>query len=284
MRIEDESRAEHLLARLNYYRLSGYWYPMRRFSQENDSAADEFQPGASFELVVQLYEFDERLRHIVFTELDRIEMVVRAMLGYELGRVDPLIHLKPHSLGARARQKGRNGKSLHTTWLQKYQGKLATSTEDFVIHHRAKYGGEMPIWAAVEIMDWGMLSHLYEMAPHTARDEIAHQCALTAPQLQSWLKSLNILRNLAAHHARMFNRVYGKQPKLSGDQRLAPVREVMNRAFGQLTLIRYLHRQLDLSSAQELPAVLNSYPQNDMVPFNRIGAPEGWSDLELWRG
>lgn len=282
MRVEGESRAEHLLARLNYYRLSGYWYPMRRFPQGDGPALDEFQPGASFELVVQLYEFDERLRHGVFIELDRIEMAIRAMLGHELGRLDPLIHLKPDRLGPKARQLGRSGRTVHSIWLRKYESKLETSQEDFVIHHRVNYRGEMPIWAAVEIMDWGMLSYLYEMAPQTARDKIASRCALTGPQLQSWLRSLNVLRNLAAHHARMFNRVYGMQPKLNNDQRLAPMRDVMNRAFGQLTLIQYLHRQLDLSPAVELPAVMRSYPHNDMVPFSRTGAPAGWSDVELW--
>lgn len=31
MRIENQDRAEDILAWLNYYRLSEYWYPMRRF-------------------------------------------------------------------------------------------------------------------------------------------------------------------------------------------------------------------------------------------------------------
>lgn len=32
MSITDQARAERLLAQLNYYRLSGYWHPMRRFT------------------------------------------------------------------------------------------------------------------------------------------------------------------------------------------------------------------------------------------------------------
>lgn len=60
MCITDQARAERLLARLNYYRLSGYWYPMRRFA--NGQAQNEFVAAASFDLVVSLYEFDERLR------------------------------------------------------------------------------------------------------------------------------------------------------------------------------------------------------------------------------
>lgn len=74
MRVNDPQHAETLLARLNYYRLSGYWYPMRRFSQSDGTARDEFVEGASFALVVALYGFDEQLRHSVFIELSRAKL------------------------------------------------------------------------------------------------------------------------------------------------------------------------------------------------------------------
>ncbi|WP_445446211.1 Abi family protein [Corynebacterium durum] len=282
MRIDNQDGAEHLLAQLNYYRLSGYWYPMRRFTPDTGVALDEFIKGASFDLVVSLYEFDEQLRHNVFIELDRIEMAIRAMLGYELGSVDPLVYLDSTRLGALARQRRKDGRSVHDVWLEKYKTSVESSKEDFVQHHNTKYGGEMPIWAAVEIMDWGMLSYLYGMSPTIVRDHISRQCALSAPQLESWLKSLNIVRNYAAHHARMFNHVYDIKPKLNDDPRLTPVARKMNRTFGQLTLIQYLHRQLGLSPAERLPTLLNTYPDNDIVPLSRTGATEGWQNLELW--
>lgn len=132
-------------------------------------------------------------------------------------------------------------------------------------------------------MDWGMLSYLYGMSPNIVRKRIAQPCDLTGPQLESWLKSLNILRNYAAHHARMFNRVYDIKPKLNNDVRLAPVAEGMNRVFGQLSLIQYLHRQLELSPADRLPKLFDTYPHNPIVPFSRIGAPDNWRELPLWR-
>lgn len=190
MRVNDPEHAEMLLARLNYYRLSGYWYPMRRFSQGDGTAQDEFVDGASFDLVVALYGFDEQLRHSVFIELDRVELAIRTKLGHELGRLDPLIYLDPQRLNARARQRNKDGRSVHEVWLRKYQSALKASKEDFVAHHKSKYGGTLPIWAAVEIMDWGMLSYLYGMSPNIVRKRIAQPCDLTGPQLESWLKFL----------------------------------------------------------------------------------------------
>ena len=195
MRVNDPEHAETLLARLNYYRLSGYWYPMRRFSQGDGTAQDEFVDGASFDLVVALYRFDEQLRHSVFIELDRVELAIRTKLGHELGRLDPLIYLYPQRLNARARQRNKDRRSVHEVWLRKYQSALKASKEDFVAHHKSKYGGTLPIWAAVEIMDWGMLSYLYGMSPK----------------------------------------------------------------------------------------LFDTYPHNPIVPFSRIGAPDNWRELPLWR-
>ncbi|MDO4887226.1 MAG: Abi family protein [Actinomycetaceae bacterium] len=282
MHIDDQDRAERLLARLNYYRLSGYWYPMRLPTPGVRVRRDEFIDGASFDVVVALYEFDERLRHAVFIELDRIEMAVRAMLGYELGRIDPLAYLDAKHLGARAHHPHKSGRSMHDMWLSKYEAALKLSKEDFVTHHKTNYGGAIPIWAAVEIMDWGMLSYLYGMSSDIVRNSIACQCKLSAPQLESWLKSLNIVRNYAAHHARLFNRVYTIKPKLNDDKRLVSVKERTNRTFGQLTLIQYLHRQLDLSPADRLPELMDTYPHNPFVPLERTGAPDNWHDLSLW--
>lgn len=167
-------------------------------------------------------------------------------------------------------------------WLTKYEAALRTSREDFVAHHKNKYGGKLPIWAAVEVMDWGALSYLYGMAPGRARNPVADACGLRAPQLESWLKSLNIVRNYSAHHARLFNRVFDIKPRLSDDPRLAVAKGSENRVFTQLTLIQYLHRELNLSAATALPTLLARYPENEIVPFKRIGAPERWQQSDLW--
>ncbi|PWI27194.1 Abi family protein [Pseudoglutamicibacter cumminsii] len=282
MHIADTNMAEQHLSRISYYRLSGYWYPMRRRTPDKRMPLDDFIDEASFDLVLDLYRFDERLRRAVFTELDRLELAVRAMLGHELGAIDPLIYLKPEKLGARAAQRDKQGRVVYSVWISRFERELAKSKEDFVHHHRAKYGGQLPVWAAVEIMDWGMASHLFGMAPNRARAAIAAGCGLNAAQLESWLKSLNILRNLAAHHARMYNRTFDIKPKLNNHPTMQAVRSVVNRLFGQLTMVQYLNRELGLSEGSRLPRLLNTYPHNDVVPLSRTGAPANWETLELW--
>lgn len=284
MAVEDEAKAVVLLQKLNYYRLSGYWYPLRKFDQQSGKALDEFRPGTTIELVYELYAFDARLRQAVFTSLSQVELALRTLIGHEIGRVHPLAHLDADKLGPHARELSRKyyGSTNHDVWVKRYQKSLASSREDFVRHHNNKYDGELPTWVAVEIMDWGMLSHLYGMAPSRAKQTIARICGLSEAQLGSWLKSLNNLRNYSAHHARLFNRVFGIKPKLSKDSRFDLIRNKTNRLFAQLTLVRYLDQRLNLNSSIHLAKVLETYPNNDQVPFSRTGAPDGWRTMELW--
>ncbi len=282
MCIEDHDKAIFYLKHYNYYRLSGYWYPMRYFDKQTNKPLDKFRVGASFDIVMQLYKFDEELRHTVFSELVPIELFIRTMLGHELGKINPLIHLDVSQLSAYAKSKSKkdSNKTIYDLWFQKYQLAVKSSKEDFVLHHIAQYGGKLPIWVAVELMDWGMLSHLYVMAPLIVQKRIATQCELSIPQFSSWLKSLNVLRNYTAHNARLFNRVYDIKPKLPKD--MQNVFPAPNRMFGQLTLVQYLHRHFQLSDANCLPELLAKYPDNLFVKKASMGIPEDFYQNQLW--
>lgn len=282
MEIENRERAERELRTLNYYRLSGYWYTMRKIGTDAGGDQDVFREGASFDLVMDLYEFDERLRAVILADLAPVELALRALIGYHLGKIDPLIYREASKLGSVAKNEGKREETEHQVWMRRFDRALRDSKEDFARHYREKYKNKVPVWVAVELMDWGMLSYLYRMAPKGVRDDVAGLCQLSAAQMESWIKCLNILRNLAAHHARIFNRGFDIKPKLSRDGRLDVIRDVTNRSFGQLTLIRYLSHELGLPDRGSLPGVLASFPDNDLVPFSRLAAPPGWERHDLW--
>lgn len=287
MQIDDTDCARYILERVNYYRLSGYWYSFRQPAAAGIHRRDAFVNGTNFTDIVALYDFDERLRSAVFTCLTPIELALRSMLGHELGRIDPLIHLHPELLGLLAYQDASKDTPSreYLIWKQRYDKELSASHEDFVQHHQQKYGGKLPIWAAVEVMDWGSLTYLYRMSPDRVRDVIAARVGLSAVQFGSWLKALNIVRNYSAHHARMFNRVYTLKPRLPRNHEhpeLDAIRHVINRCFGQLTLIQHLLTALEVGNRQALPNLLSNYPSVTTVPISHMGAPENWQQLTLW--
>lgn len=283
MCVADRERAIEKLRRVNYYRLSGYWYPFRMRKPDGAGRSDRFLPGSAFDDVVALYDFDARLRVAVLAALAPVELSMRALVGHALGEIDPCVHLNADLLGPVAR--GERS-SEYKEWLNRYNGKLDTSREDFVRHHKEKYGGTLPVWAAVEVLDWGMLTHLYSMSPRVAQVKVADAVNLTSPQLESWLKALNIVRNIAAHHGRMYNQVYGKKPRLPKRKTHPEVlycAGAMNRIFGQATLIQYLLGVLEVGNLKILPSVFKTFPENEIVPFRRMGAPDGWGQSELWK-
>tara|TARA_R110002072_G_scaffold622_8_gene4843 strand:- start:5923 stop:6207 length:285 start_codon:yes stop_codon:yes gene_type:complete len=66
--IDNEPAALNYLSRIGYYRLSGYWYPLREIDattslqQNRPVRFDHFVLNSHFEDVVKLYIFDKKLR------------------------------------------------------------------------------------------------------------------------------------------------------------------------------------------------------------------------------
>jgi abortive infection bacteriophage resistance protein len=276
MDVGDRGAAIEKLRKVNYYRLSGYWYPFRIL--DGDSRQDPFYPGTTLDDVTSLYRFDANLRAAVFAALSAIELTVRALLGHALGELNECAHLRPEALNARARG------AEYDRWLGQYRKGLRESREDFVAHHHSKYDGTLPVWAAVEILDWGGLTRLYGFTPRAAQNKVADAFGLTAPQLESWLKSLNIVRNVSAHHGRLFNRVFAIAPKLPTPGRHPDLDAggPFTRTFGQLTMIQHMLRAQAIGSSRLLPAVVRTYPDVQLLPIRHLGASERWDQSALW--
>src|SRR5690606_8794981 len=76
--ISNREKTIHLLERISYYRLSGYWYPMLLEPKSNHI----FKAGSTFENAFKLYCFDRELRKLISGELEKIEIAVKAKIIY----------------------------------------------------------------------------------------------------------------------------------------------------------------------------------------------------------
>lgn len=70
----DSTEAASWLAHVGYYRLSGYWYSYREMSDEPKKRLDTFVAGTNFHDVTLLYEFDRKLRSLLFDGIERLEV------------------------------------------------------------------------------------------------------------------------------------------------------------------------------------------------------------------
>lgn len=200
MQCPDRARALHYLKHLNYYRLSAYWLPF-----EVDHATHRFTHNTAFDAVLDLYVFDRELRLLVMDAIERIEVSARTSWAYHLA----------HEYGPHAHMDADLFKRPRRNWDYAGQrNKLATeikrSRETFVIHLRSKYEEPLPpIWALVEIMTFGELSKWIGNLRHGRdRNAVAHRYDMDEVNLCSFLHHLAVVRNICAHHARLWNREF----------------------------------------------------------------------------
>jgi abortive infection bacteriophage resistance protein len=117
------------------------------------------------------------------------------------------------------------------------------------------------------------------------KKDISRHYGVTVPVLGSWLKTLNQVRNICAHHARLWNRVFGVQAVIPDNVTHPdwhqPVAISGDRMFGVSTVLYYLLKQVAPQSAWKtrFTNLLNDYPD---VPMRFMGFPDNWKESPLW--
>ena len=170
MAVDDELASQWLEAVL-YYRLSAYWYPLRRVDTE-EHVEDGFVPGADFADVVALYEADRKLRTLIHDGMERIEVGLRSRLTSLLCR--------DNALGYQERRFYRSGFDLDG-WLRTARRRVdrAGAHNTAIDHYKKQYGGQYPFWVLSEVLDFGDVSKLYQGLTYTAQAQIAETFGIT---------------------------------------------------------------------------------------------------------
>ncbi len=166
---------------------------------------------------------------------------------------------------------------------------LKRSREDFISEHFAKYTSPLfpPVWKTLEVVSFGTLSKLFEnFSDKHIKKTIAREFNL--PQhiyLESWIKSIAVLRNCIAHHSRIWNRKFPLKPQLP--QRLNGQWvdcSQMSRAklYAQLCCLAYLQNHIHPGNdfKLQLKSLLKAHPNVDVAA---MGFPAGWGNDPLWK-
>lgn len=293
--VTDRAKATEMLHRIGYYRLSGYWYPFRAtvHSPVGHIVGDNFRAGTELSTVIDLYVFDKKLRLLMLDAFERIEIALRVQIAIVLGKHGPRAHRDPAALhGNFARRTDpRTKKVLHQVWLQKTDDSFAKSKEEFAKHFRKKYTGEHPpIWIACEAWDFGAISYLYSGMQHPDQEAIAADYGLTAEVLGSWIRTINVARNVCAHHSRFWNKPIPTQPKWPTAASVPDLAHIagnnhsLTRAYGTAALTRYLlrHTSPTTSWSARLEDLCATFPRSSVVSLSGAGFPNGWGAENLW--
>ena len=275
------------LAVVSYYRLSGYAVPFRKTVDENGvvklSDDGAFLPGTTFETVWRRYVFDRQLRLLVMDALERFEVALRTQLAHH--------HSLQHGPFGYAMTRASRPKFKPAAFAEFFAGlleELGRSKEPFMKHFFEKYGDEHdvpPFWEAAEVMTFGSVVTFYKATTHHVKQAVASVFGVPDTVMESWLLALNSVRNICAHHSRLWNRELGTTPMFprAADypEWHAPVKVSGNRVFGVLTICKHCLNRIAPQSQwpKRLQSLFASYPE---VPIYSMGFPENWQDCPIW--
>ena len=277
--IPDKKAATHYLSHINYYRLGAYWLPF-----ESDHHSHQFQAGVTFDHILNLYVFDRELRLLVLDAIERIEVSFRTQWAYHMAHQHGVhAHLDPN-LSKNPRWHSSNLKSL--------EKELSRSDEVFVQHYKKKYHEPAdipPIWSVCEVMSLGLLSRWYKsIKPEQTKTKIARTFHLPSGIMTSFIEHLAHVRNICAHHNRLWNRRVTKTMQIPRSSKLKELtasfnkdREAERKIYNTLVMIHYLMSIISPQNhwSDKLKTLLSEHN----IDTKMMGFPDNWQQQTIWK-
>ncbi len=275
MQFADITNAEHYLSHMNYYRLTAYWLPY-----EQSHATHRFQSDTHFEEILKYYVFDRELRLLVLDAIERIEVSVRTQMTYVLTeKYGSHPHLCPEVFYCPVK---------YAQNLSKLKNEYERSDEIFSKHFKIKYVEKIPpMWAAVELMTLGQISHWYgNIKERSDRKAIVQAYGIDESILRSYLHHLTIIRNICAHHARLWNRRFTfaiKMPKypIELSQTLNRDAADIKSLYNTLVFLKYLMDKINPGHQWDIR--LKDILDSNGINILAMGFPSNWETLPVWQ-
>ena len=274
--INDNKKAKLTLSTINYYRLSAYLYPYRII----DNPDQKFISNISLEDILKLYSFDRKLRLLVFDAIERIEIAFRTQFVLEMSlKYHPFWYFDENLFYEN---------DIFKVILKGFEDEYLRSKEVFIAHYKNKYDDPKlpPSWMSIELFTLGKLSKHYSNLKYLAdKKMIAKYFQIDYSVFESWIHSISYIRNICAHHNRLWNRVLAIKPvtpkKTSSiwltNQNINP-----QKLYLFLSILKYLLNIInpETSFSTRLKNLFLDYKNVDIA---KMGFPIDWQEEELWK-
>ncbi|NDA64014.1 MAG: Abi family protein, partial [Chitinophagia bacterium] len=184
--------------------------------------------------------------------------------------------------------------SHYGSTFSKITAEFNRSDEKFIVDFKQKYSDPMPpSWMMLELTSFGSLSMLYKnLAGSHDRREIAHYFGLDDSTFESWLHCIVYVRNVCAHHSRLWSRVMRIAPIIPSSPKHIFLNHTIiyhpttgqpnnNRTYFLLSMLIYWLNIINPKHKLKinLHELLKSYP---MIDEKAMGFPDGWELESLW--
>jgi abortive infection bacteriophage resistance protein len=289
--VEDEPKALKYFQQISYYRLSAFFLP---YQQEKD----KFNKGVTFKQILDTYSFDRELRLLVFDCIERIEITIRTQIIYALSSKYKNSHWQDDKSIFKSPYKNYRGDIVDPFGeAQKIitSARLAKNPEVFIKHYADTYSKPLnpPSWMSLELFTIGELSRLYNGLQHNEDKQlIARFFGLHYTVFVSWLHTLTYVRNICAHHSRLWNRAFAIKPDILLKPKhgwIGKPFENNQRTFYFLCTLQYWLKSANPSNHLKLK-LDELFKKHPTIPIQFIGIPsdgEGnlldWQNEALWQ-
>lgn len=277
MDIPDRERAARYLTHINYYRFRAYWLP---FEEPSDNGDHRFRTGTQFDHALSLYIFDRKFRLLVLEAIERVEVSFRTQFAYVLAM--------KYGSHAYLDEKLFKSPGVYAQCLSSFREELGRSRETFIEHYKSKYNDPEPppVWASCEIMSFGQMSKWFQnIKLRNDRRAVASPFRIDERVLGSFMHHLSHIRNLAAHHSRLWNRrltftmMVPRQP-----QNIVACfnHEADRKIYNTIAMLGYMLNVMSPGSTwtERLRQLLK---ENTLVNPADMGFPTEWQNISLWR-
>jgi len=273
LHVEDKESASAYLSHINYYRLGTYWW-----SFIDDHKAHTFKAGATFNQVLNLYVFDRELRLLLLDAIERIEVSLRTQWAFHLS--------KRYGSHAHLDKEAFIRKFDYDDFIDNLQREIQRTSDKNIKKQAYKYDELTPAtWIICEVMSFGWLSRSYDAIGRRAlRADISETYNLKEIVLSSFLHHITTVRNICAHHSRLWNREFTFTMKLPTNGAPELLQSFNSNAPKQLynTLVMCSYFMDLISPNNHWKQKLKALIEDHNIDVNDMGFPTDWLERPIW--
>jgi abortive infection bacteriophage resistance protein len=286
MLFKDEQSAIHFLKNISYYRLKGYWWGL-----QVDYTLHTFKPNTYFEDVIECYNFDRQLRLVLFDAIERIEIALRTKMIHHLSLSYGSLWYLNSNLFEDNKSSSNPKITTHENTVNELKKEFDRSQEIFIKDQKARYPNQhADAWKILEVASLGSLSKLYKNLEHQLPEKatISKEMGLNLhKELASWLEAITYLRNIIAHHSRLWGRSMVKMPvkKINNPQVNwldYSLKIEQNKPFLIISSMIFLCNNVTPNHSIK-KKIIDLIDLHSHLPISQLGFFDNWKEHPIWK-
>lgn len=240
---DNEEKAKEILLDIGYYRMGFYFFPFEKTFPKLENRTHEVKEGTTFKSVYDLYEFDTKLRRLLITAIERIEVNIRTQITYIISN-----HYKNTPTWF------ADYNIMNNNFVDTFEEKVYKTLRDnpIIKRHHDKHINDKyaPAWKTLEFMTLGNISSLYlSIKDENIKRQIANKYGCSIRVFINYLETIRIIRNKCAHG----NCIYNIETAKGIITKPANIPENSRHNInGIISVIKYLLNKISINRKNEL--------------------------------